>query len=430
MEKYLEENIEENIERRVHPCFDKEAKLKYARVHLPVAPKCNVQCGYCNRKYDCVNESRPGITSSVLSPTQALSYLRKISQRITNISTIGIAGPGDAFAEPERTLECIRMIRAEFPEKIFCLSTNGLELEPYAKELASLGVTHITLTINSLRVETLKEIYQWVRYKKRVYRGEEAAHIMITHQMAALSAAVRAGMKVKVNSIILPGLNDHELDEVARKVAEMGASTMNCIPLIPAEGSAMEDFPKPSGISVHEIVKSISEYITPMTHCARCRADAAGMLGHDDQEAYKEIRACSVLPVPETSEESFVAVASYEGLMINQHLGEAREFLIFRESSNGYELVEKRPAPPKGQGDLRWIEVAKTLKDCSYLLVNGVGAKPVEVLHRVGIAVVEMAGMINDGLDAVYKGRKLKSVIKTTLGKCGDSCSGNGTGCG
>ena len=35
---------------KVHPCFDKEAKLKYARIHIPVAPKCNVQCGYCNRK--------------------------------------------------------------------------------------------------------------------------------------------------------------------------------------------------------------------------------------------------------------------------------------------------------------------------------------------------------------------------------------------
>lgn len=157
-----------------HPCFDKEAKLKYARIHLPVAPKCNVQCSYCNRKYDCVNESRPGITSSVLSPTQAVSYLRKISQRISNISTIGIAGPGDAFAEPRRTIETIKLIKSEFPDKIFCLSTNGLELEPWAEELASLGVSHITLTINSLRPETLCRIYQWVRFRKRVYRGREA----------------------------------------------------------------------------------------------------------------------------------------------------------------------------------------------------------------------------------------------------------------
>jgi nitrogen fixation protein NifB len=159
--------METRTNTKVHPCFDKEAKLKYARVHLPVAPKCNVQCGYCNRKYDCINESRPGITSSVLTPYQAVNYLRAISQKITNISTIGIAGPGDAFAEPEKTLDSIRLIKKEFPDKIFCLSTNGLNVMPYIEELVNLDVTHVTITINSFRLETLAKIYQWVRYNKR-----------------------------------------------------------------------------------------------------------------------------------------------------------------------------------------------------------------------------------------------------------------------
>lgn len=416
--------------KKVHPCFDKEAKLKYARVHLPVAPKCNVQCNYCNRKYDCINESRPGITSSILSPYQAVNYLRTISQRITNISTIGIAGPGDAFAEPEKTLDTIRMIKKEFPDKIFCLSSNGLEVEPYVDQLKELGVTHVTLTINSFRTETIKHIYKWVRFKKRVYRGEAAAEVIVEQQKKSLKALVAAGITVKINSIILPGINENELDEVARIVAEMGASTMNCIPLIPAAGSDMEDFPKPTREAVKLIVSQISEYIKPMTHCARCRADAAGMLGKDDTEAYKLIQQCAALPVPKTEKKPHVAVASYEGLLINQHLGEAKEFLIYKEEGDDYTLVEKRSAPTKGNGDLRWIELAKALQDCSYVLVNGVGARPVEVLQSVGIAIVEMSGLINDGLDAVYKGKKLKSVLKTNLGKCGDSCSGTGGGCG
>ena len=49
-----------------HPCFDEAARARTARVHLPVAPRCNVQCNYCNRKFDCVSESRPGVTSVVL----------------------------------------------------------------------------------------------------------------------------------------------------------------------------------------------------------------------------------------------------------------------------------------------------------------------------------------------------------------------------
>jgi len=418
------------LKSKVHPCFNHEAKLKYARVHLPIAPKCNVQCNYCNRKYDCVNESRPGITSSVLSPQQSVTYLKEISQRIENISTIGVAGPGDAFAEPEKTLETIRLVKQEYPDKIFCLSTNGLNIAPYVEELAKLDVTHVTLTINSFRVETLKQIYKWVRFNKKVYRGDAAGEVIREQQTIALKALVAAGITVKVNSIIIPWINDGELDEVAEKVAEMGASTMNCIPLIPAEGTEMADLPKPTRESVNEIVEKVSEHIKPMTHCARCRADAAGKIGEDNKDAYKLIQECTTAPMPIAKDRPHVAVASYEGLMINQHLGEANSMMIYKETESGYELVEKRPMPQKGEGDIRWIKLAKALEDCSYALVNGVGKRPVEVLQSVGVAVVEMSGLIEDGLEAVYKGKKLKSVLKTTMTKCGESCSGSGTGCG
>ena len=356
--------------------------------------------------------------------------MRSISARIKNISTIGIAGPGDAFADPEKTLETIRLIKNEFPDKIFCLSSNGLNILPYVDDLKELDVTHVTLTINSFRPETLMQIYKWVRFQKKVYRGEMAAQVVAEQQEKALKGLVERGITVKVNSIIIPGINDNQMDEIARKVSEMGASTMNCIPLIPTKGSDMEDFPKPTREAVNAIVGKISEYITPMTHCARCRADAAGMLGKDDKEAYKLIHQCASIPVALEKKRPYVAVASYEGLMINKHLGEATELMIFKEEGERYELVEKRSTPQKGKGDLRWIEMAKVLPDCSYILVNGVGARPVEVLQSVGIAVVEMAGLIDDGLDAVYKGKKLKSVLKTKLGKCGDSCGGNGMGCG
>ena len=84
-----------------HPCFDEEAKHTNARVHLAVAPKCNIQCNYCNRKYDCVNECRPGVTSSILTPGQAAGYLKELDTRLDNLAVVGIAGPGDPFANPE-----------------------------------------------------------------------------------------------------------------------------------------------------------------------------------------------------------------------------------------------------------------------------------------------------------------------------------------
>ncbi len=87
-----------------HPCFNADTRHRTARIHLSVAPKCNIQCNYCNRKFDCMNESRPGVTSAVLTPKQALSYLERAIEKMPNIAVVGIAGPGDPFASPDETL--------------------------------------------------------------------------------------------------------------------------------------------------------------------------------------------------------------------------------------------------------------------------------------------------------------------------------------
>lgn len=74
-----------------HPCFNAEVKGECGRVHLPVAPRCNVLCNYCNRKFDCVTESRPGVTSAVLTPQQALVYVEQVLAAEPRITVAGIA---------------------------------------------------------------------------------------------------------------------------------------------------------------------------------------------------------------------------------------------------------------------------------------------------------------------------------------------------
>jgi len=129
------------IDFKNHPCFDKEAHKKFGRVHLPVAPRCNIQCNFCNRKYDCMNESRPGVTSTVLTPQQAIAYLRDVVEKRPDISVMGIAGPGDPFANPEETMETLRLTRKYFPKMILCVATNGLNVAPYVDEMAELQVS-------------------------------------------------------------------------------------------------------------------------------------------------------------------------------------------------------------------------------------------------------------------------------------------------
>jgi len=181
-----------------HPCFNVKAKGKYGRVHLPVAPKCNIQCGYCNRKYDCVNESRPGVTSVVLTPRQSQEYVREVRKKEPRISVTGIAGPGDPFANPEDVLESLRLINEENPEMIYCLSTNGLNLYPYIDKIVDLGVTHVTITINTIDPEIGAKIYPWVRFEQRMYRKEKGARLLLEQQLKSITKLKEKGITVKI----------------------------------------------------------------------------------------------------------------------------------------------------------------------------------------------------------------------------------------
>ena len=57
-------------------------------MHLAVAPACNVQCNYCNHKYDCANESRPGVVSELLNVEQALQKARAVAAAIPQLSVL------------------------------------------------------------------------------------------------------------------------------------------------------------------------------------------------------------------------------------------------------------------------------------------------------------------------------------------------------
>lgn len=414
-----------------HPCFDKEAKGKFGRVHIPIAPKCNIQCNYCNRDYDCVNESRPGVTSKILQPLQAIEYIKTLTSKYPNISVAGIAGPGDAFAQPEVLMETINGIHKELPEMLPCLSTNGLNILPYIDDIEKAGVKHVTLTINAMNIDVLSKIYSWVRFDKRMYRGRQAAEILHKQQMKAMDELGKRDFVIKVNTVVIPGINDHEIEAVAKMAAEKGAEVMNLIPIKPVAGTPFENEREPNHTELAELKKIVSKHIKPMTHCARCRADAAGLLGKDLSDTKEMLSYFSNLQVGKAAKNKRVAVASNEGIMVNLHLGEANFFHIFEEKEDGgYKLIEQRTAPTKGVGDERWIRLGEVLNDCRGMLVAGVGSKPIEILgKKFGLQVIEMTGLIEDGLDGIFKNKEIRSLSRSDMQKSGNACTGKGLGC-
>ncbi|MEW8563903.1 MAG: nitrogenase cofactor biosynthesis protein NifB, partial [Candidatus Thiodiazotropha sp.] len=77
---HLPEKIRQKVQD--HPCYSEDAHHHFARMHVAVAPACNIQCHYCNRKYDCANESRPGVVSELLTPDQAVKKVMAVAASI------------------------------------------------------------------------------------------------------------------------------------------------------------------------------------------------------------------------------------------------------------------------------------------------------------------------------------------------------------
>jgi nitrogen fixation protein NifB len=263
---------------RTHPCFNEKAHSTFGRVHLPVAPACNIQCRYCIRKYDCANESRPGITSTVLAPWEAVSRVEALVERNDRISVVGIAGPGDPLAN-EATFDVLKSLNRQFPGITLCLSTNGLALPDRLEDIVKAGVKSLTITINAVTPETAEKVYAWIHYRGKRYSGREAAEILLRNQWGGLVNAIDAGLIVKVNSVLIPGVNSYETKLIADRAGELGADIMNILPLIPqAEFGHLK---RPN----HQVLMAVREECRPsipqMTHCRQCRADACGILGED-----------------------------------------------------------------------------------------------------------------------------------------------------
>lgn len=432
-ETSLDEKLKQRIEK--HPCYSEEAHHHYARMHVAVAPACNIQCNYCNRKYDCANESRPGVVSELLTPEEAAHKVLVVASKIPQMTVLGIAGPGDPLANPEKTFRTFELIADKAPDIKLCLSTNGLMLTEHVDKIKQLNVDHVTITINMVDPEVGTKIYPWVHYKRKRYRGIEGVKILHEKQMEGLQALREADILCKVNSVMIPGINDQHLVEVDKVIRDNGAFLHNIMPLIsaPEHGTyfGLNGQRGPTPKELKALQDNCSGNMKMMRHCRQCRADAVGLLGEDrsqeftkenflemtpeydiekrqevhaqiakvreEQQAAKEARAAAKKAA--NAPKILVAVATKGGGMVNQHFGHAREFQIFEVDGTDAKFVGHRKVDQYCQGGFGEEEsldgMLKMLEDCKAVLVSKIGHCPQESLQKAGIEPVEAYDLID-----------------------------------
>ena len=260
--------------REEHPCFGAPCGSR-GRIHLPVAPRCNLSCAYCDRRWDCPNEARPGVASALLTPEAAAKRALEAVKREPRIRVVGIAGPGDALCN-EETFETLREVRRSLPEVLLCLSTNGLLLAERLEALLACGLDALTVTVNAARPETGRKLCTGVVWRGDTLPDETGIPLLLEKQLLGIRAAAEAGLSVKVNTVLVPGVNDGELGEIGERCRRAGAACMNVIPLIPC--GRLSSSPPPTEAELRTARARAGRALPQFTGCRRCRADACGIL--------------------------------------------------------------------------------------------------------------------------------------------------------
>lgn len=434
-------HIQEKIAR--HPCYNQDAHHYFARMHVAVAPACNIQCNYCNRKYDCANESRPGVVSEVLKPEEAVKKVLVVAGEIPQMTVVGIAGPGDPLANPEKTFSTFKGIAEQAPDIQLCLSTNGLRLLDYLDQIQELNIDHVTITINAVDPKIGQHIYSWVFFEGKRYKGIEAAEILLERQLKGLEALAERGILCKVNSVLIPGINDSHLEQVSDLIMKKGAFLHNIMPLIVAPGTVFEKEGRrnPTSEELHQVQEKCSGNMKIMRHCRQCRADAIGLLGDDRSAEFTKEKIKAAEPqydaaarrkVQQELENKMkeryskkirreteslkngtspstairIAVASCGNEKVNLHFGHAKEFLIYDVAGDEIRFVgiRKVQAYCKGTANCKTNkeeliqESAEILKDCKIVVTSGIGAEPRNYLLGAGIIPVVHPGDIEEVL--------------------------------
>lgn len=261
-----------------HPCFNNSVHGKKGRLHLPVSPSCNIQCKFCIRACN-KGEQRPGVANGILRAEEAVDTVRRALELCPEITVVGIAGPGDTLATGHG-LEAFRLVHEAYPQLIKCLSTNGLALPGKIPELLRVGVRTITVTVNAVNPKIGEKIYSHILWEGKRYTGEEAAAILSEQQLKGIREATENGIHVKINTVLIPGVNEEHIGEIAEAVKAAGASLHNIIPLIPQHD--MKDIPAPSCEQINKARNIAEQYLPQFRHCMHCRADACGIIGKED----------------------------------------------------------------------------------------------------------------------------------------------------
>ncbi|MCL2153072.1 MAG: GTP 3',8-cyclase MoaA [Oscillospiraceae bacterium] len=183
-------------------------RIDYARVSI--TDRCNLRCLYC----------MPGDIPFI--PHNDILRYEEILRVCATLAKLGVKTVRVTGGEPLVRKGCpdfLKELKKVPGVKHIALSTNAALLEPHIETLSKLELDSLNISVDSLDPETYARI-----------TGRDA----LSAVLGSLNAAIKAGLRVKVNFVPLRGLNDNEILPIAR-LAEANPVDARYIELMPSD---------------------------------------------------------------------------------------------------------------------------------------------------------------------------------------------------
>ena len=275
-----------------------QRKISYLRVS--VTDRCDFRCTYC------MSEDMEFL------PKKDVLSLEELDRLCNTFIDLGVKKLRITGGEPlvrKNIMQLFNSLGKKLGKGLeeLTLTTNGSQLDKYAKDLLSAGVRRINISLDSLNKKKFKQITRNGDFDK-VIRG--------------IMAAKKAGLKIKINNVALKGINDDEIlnlvnwcgenkfsltfievmpmGEIGEKRIDQYMSLTEVKNLIQKKYSISEDSFRSAGparyVHCHETDQKIG-FITPHTHnfcelCNRVRVTCTGemymCLGQQDKADLKK----------------------------------------------------------------------------------------------------------------------------------------------
>jgi len=208
--------------------------IEYLR--LSVTDRCNLRCIYCMPE-----EGVPPLTHGDVLRYEEIERLARVIVGL-GVSKLRLTG-GEPLAR-KGVEQLVAMLAAIPGVRDLAMTTNGTRLAATADALARAGLRRVNVSLDSLRPE---------RYRAITRRGE------LADVLEGLAAAERAGLRpVKINMVVLRGVNDDEVVHFAQKTIDDGWN-VRFIELMPLGAGAQG-----TGVPSAEVRRHIEDALGPL----------------------------------------------------------------------------------------------------------------------------------------------------------------------